>query len=91
MSPDFAAMKTGSCSSVIVTAASDSPDFDFVSRFFAPGFGIDEDPVAGSAHCTLGPYWAQRLGKDRLIGRQLSARGGVVKVAIAGGRVKLSG
>ena len=91
MSPDFAAMKTSPCSSAIVTAASDSPDYDFVSRFFAPGFGIDEDPVTGSAHCTLGPYWAQRLGKDELVGLQVSARGGVVKVAIADDRVKLSG
>ena len=91
MSPDFVAIKASLGGSAMVTAASDSPDYDFVSRFFAPGVGIDEDPVTGSAHCTLGPYWAQRLGKDKLVARQISARGGVVKVVIAGDRVKLAG
>ena len=91
ISPDFAAMKAGPYGSAIVTAASDSPDHDFVSRFFAPGVGIDEDPVTGSAHCILGPFWARRLGRDELVGYQASSRGGVVKVGIAGERVRLSG
>jgi len=91
MSPDFAAMKTEPFGSAIVTATSDSQDYDFVSRFFAPGLGIDEDPVTGAAHCCLGPFWARRLGKNQLVGYQASKRGGVVKVAIAGERVKLSG
>ncbi len=91
LTPDFTALKAAPFSSAIVTAASDSPDYDFVSRFFAPGFGIDEDPVTGAAHCTLGPFWAQPLGKDKLVGYQASARGGLVKVAVAGERVKLAG
>ncbi|HEV8578874.1 MAG TPA: PhzF family phenazine biosynthesis protein [Thermoanaerobaculia bacterium] len=76
---------------VIITARASSAPFDFVSRFFAPGSGIDEDPVTGSAHCTLGPYWAPRLGKEDLLAYQASARGGVVKVRLAGDRVKLGG
>jgi PhzF family phenazine biosynthesis protein len=71
-------------------AASASP-FDFVSRFFAPGSGVDEDPVTGSAHCTLGPYWAPRLGKDEMLAYQASARGGIVRVRVVGDRVKLGG
>ena len=89
--PDFRAMKAGPCGTAIVTSRSDSPEYDFVSRFFAPAVGIDEDPVTGSAHCILGPFWAQRLGKDHLVGHQASARGGVVKVAVLGERTKLSG
>ena len=76
---------------VIVTARSDTPHYDFVSRFFAPGAGIDEDPVTGSAHCCLGPFWAARLGKTDLVGYQASARGGVVRVRLEGERVKLGG
>ena len=75
----------------IVTARADNGPFDFVSRFFAPGSGVDEDPVTGSAHCTLGPHWAQRLGKEELLAFQASARGGVVKVRVEGERVKLGG
>ncbi len=74
---------------VIVTA--EGTAFDVVSRFFAPGSGVDEDPVTGSAHCTLGPFWAERLGQTRLRCRQLSQRGGNVGVEVAGGRVRLSG
>jgi hypothetical protein len=66
-------------------------DADFVSRYFAPAFGIDEDPVTGSAHCALAPYWAARLGQDRLTGIQLSARGGLVRVHHRGDRVELGG
>ena len=65
--------------------------FDFVSRFFAPALGIDEDPVTGSAHCCLAPYWAARLGRDELVAYQASPRGGVVRVRVAGDRVLLGG
>src|SRR5437016_1153292 len=66
-------------------------DFDFVSRFFAPGSGVDEDPVTGSAHCCLAPYWAAKLGKTEMTGYQASPRGGVVRVRSAGDRVILGG
>jgi predicted PhzF superfamily epimerase YddE/YHI9 len=75
---------------VIVTAAA-SGDYDFVSRFFAPGSGIDEDPVTGSAHTALGPYWAAPLGKREFLAYQASPRGGVVKVRLEGDRVQLGG
>ena len=76
---------------VIVTAAAEGGEFDFVSRFFAPGIGIDEDPVTGSAHCALAPYWQNRLGRSRLSGFQASQRGGVVRMELAGERVYLEG
>lgn len=76
---------------IIVTAPSDSADYDFVSRFFGPASGVPEDPVTGSAHCCLGPYWGDRLGKQELVGYQASARGGVVRVRLAGERVTLAG
>ena len=76
---------------VIVTAQSHTPDYDFVSRFFAPGSGIDEDPVTGSSHTALAPFWAPRLAKCEMNGFQASARGGVVKVRVEGDRVYLSG
>ena len=76
---------------VIVTASADASDHDFVSRFFAPTVGIDEDPVTGSAHCCLGPYWRERLGRDTMVGYQASARGGYVGVRVTGDRVALSG
>jgi predicted PhzF superfamily epimerase YddE/YHI9 len=76
---------------VIVTARSSTPDFDFVSRFFAPGSGIDEDPVTGSAHTALGPYWGAKLGKREMMGYQASARGGVVRVRLNGERIILGG
>jgi predicted PhzF superfamily epimerase YddE/YHI9 len=75
---------------LIVTAPGDG-ESDFVSRFFAPAFGIDEDPVTGAAHCCLAPYWQARLGRNPLIGYQASARGGRVAVEVAGDRVLLSG
>lgn len=75
----------------IVTAPADDDGFDFVSRFFAPGVGVDEDPVTGSAHCTLGPFWAERLGRGDLVGHQVSRRGGVVRVRVEGERVVLGG
>lgn len=77
---------------LIVTAmASREPRVDFVSRFFGPAAGINEDPVTGSAHCALAPYWAPRFGRNELKGRQLSARGGDVGVVIAGDKAILSG
>jgi PhzF family phenazine biosynthesis protein len=90
--PDFralAALPTG----VGVTApgGDESRPVDFVSRYFAPGFGIDEDPVTGSAHCTLAPYWAARLGKQALRARQVSRRGGEISCALAGDRVHIGG
>jgi PhzF family phenazine biosynthesis protein len=74
---------------VIVTAPGDS--CDFVSRFFAPGAGVPEDPVTGSAHCTLVPFWSKRLNKRKLTARQISARGGELKVDLDGDRVRLGG
>ena len=76
---------------MIVTAASDTVEYDFISRFFAPAVGVPEDPVTGSAHCTLGPFWGARLGRTRLRGWQASRRGGAVGVEWAGDRVRLSG
>jgi PhzF family phenazine biosynthesis protein len=76
---------------IIATAISDMGGADFVSRFFAPSIGIPEDPVTGSAHCCLGPYWGKKLGKDSLTGFQLSARGGTVRLTLQGDRVVLAG
>jgi PhzF family phenazine biosynthesis protein len=76
---------------VIITARASAGPYDIVSRFFAPGSGIVEDPVTGSAHCTLGPYWAPRLGKSELLAYQASARGGVLRVRVVGERVRLGG
>lgn len=76
----------------IVTAkADDGAEYDFVSRFFAPAIGIDEDPVTGSAHTALAPYWRSEIGRDRMTGYQASARGGLVRAEIAGDRVRLTG
>jgi predicted PhzF superfamily epimerase YddE/YHI9 len=88
--PDFRALRQLPGRGFIVTAAGEK-GCDFVSRFFAPGAGIDEDPVTGSAHCCLGPYWAARLGRSDLVGYQASTRGGYVGVHVAGERVVLSG
>ena len=76
---------------VIVTSAADDPRFDFVSRFFAPNAGVDEDPVTGSAHCALGPFWSERLGKTEMTAFQASPRGGIVRVRVAADRVFLAG
>jgi PhzF family phenazine biosynthesis protein len=89
--PDFARLAKLPVRGVIVTARSATPGYDFVSRFFAPGSGIAEDPVTGSAHCALAPFWAKRFGRDELRGYQASARGGAVGVRAAGPRVLLSG
>jgi PhzF family phenazine biosynthesis protein len=89
--PDFGMLRKLPVRGVIVTSRSESPQFDFVSRFFAPGSGIDEDPVTGSAHCALGPYWADRLGKSQFTAYQASPRGGVIRVTVKGNRVILGG
>ena len=73
------------------TTRSSQPEFDFVSRFFAPGAGIDEDAATGSSHCCLGPYWSERLGKREFTACQASTRGGVVRVRLEGDRVRLGG
>ena len=91
VSPNFALLRTVSVRGVIVTAPSARPEFDFVSRFFAPAVGVDEDPVTGSSHCCLGPFWAARLGKSELIAHQVSARGGVLHIRVASERVFLGG
>jgi predicted PhzF superfamily epimerase YddE/YHI9 len=90
LAPDHARLRALPVRGVIVTAAH-TGDFDFVSRFFAPGAGVDEDPVTGSAHCTLAPFWSARTNKTTLRGHQVSARGGVVDVRLAGDRVVLGG
>lgn len=91
LKPDFPALAATGARGVIVTAESDVEGADFVSRFFGPAVGIDEDPVTGSAHCTLAPFWAQRLGKAAMVGYQASARGGWVRVRVEGERVRLGG
>ena len=87
--PDFALLQTLDCLGIIATAP--GVDCDFVSRFFAPAAGINEDPVTGSAHCTLIPYWSQRLGKTTLLARQVSTRGGELICRDAGERVFIGG
>lgn len=91
LAPDFRAFAELECQGVIVTAAADMEGFDFVSRYFAPAAGINEDPVTGSAHCALAPFWRQRLGKDEMVGYQASQRGGRVRVRDKGRRVELAG
>ncbi len=89
---DFAALKACQVTrGIMVTAVAHGTEYDFVSRFFAPAAGIDEDPVTGSAHCTLAPFWAERLEKPRLQAYQASARGGEVLVEWLGERVLLAG
>ncbi|MHC4218839.1 MAG: PhzF family phenazine biosynthesis protein [Planctomycetota bacterium] len=90
VTPDFGRLRDLDAG-VIVTSRSDDPGFDFVSRFFGPAFGIDEDPVTGSAHCHSGPYWSERLGKSELLARQVSSREGVIRVRMAGDRTLLGG
>jgi PhzF family phenazine biosynthesis protein len=91
LQPDFTALKKLPARGIIVTSQSTRPEFDFVSRYFAPQAGIDEDPVTGSAHCCLAPFWANHLHKDQFIAYQASARGGVVRLRLAGDRVHLGG
>lgn len=89
--PNFSRLVEVEARGVIVTSRASARDYDFVSRFFAPRVGINEDPVTGSAHCCLAPYWCSKLGKDQLVGYQASSRGGVVRVRLGGDRVYLGG
>jgi PhzF family phenazine biosynthesis protein len=91
LAPDFGLLRRIAVRGVMVTAPATMPKFDFVSRFFAPAVGVDEDPVTGSAHCCLGPFWQVRLGKSELEAYQASSRGGVIHLQVAGGRVILGG
>lgn len=91
LQPDLARLKILPVRGVIVTAAADDSQTDFVSRFFAPAVGVDEDPVTGSAHCCLGIFWQERLGKDTLQAHQVSARGGRLEVQVSPGRTCLRG
>ncbi len=91
MKPDFALVERFASRGLIVTAPATTPGLDFVSRFICPATGVLEDPVTGSAHCALGPYWSARLGKPDLVGYQASARGGTVRVRLLGDRVAISG
>jgi PhzF family phenazine biosynthesis protein len=89
--PDFRRLATVPARGVIVTSRSADSHFDFVSRFFAPACGVDEDPVTGSAHCCLGDFWKKRLRKDEFLAYQASPRGGTVRVIVTGNRVLLGG
>ena len=91
MTPNVSLLRDISARGYMITSRSDNSKYDFISRFFAPAAGVNEDPVTGSAHCCLGPYWANKLGKSELTGYQASARGGVVKVRVGHERVYLGG
>jgi len=92
IAPDFRALAAlPTAVGVTAPGADEARPVDFVSRYFAPGYGIDEDPVTGSSHCTLAPYWSQRLGKPELRARQVSRRGGEVSCALADDRVHIGG
>jgi PhzF family phenazine biosynthesis protein len=91
MKPDFSAMKNSVFGDLIVTALSDDPAFDFCVRCFAPAVGINEDPVTGSAHCALVPFWSEKTGKKDFISHQVSKREGILKVSLKGDRVEISG
>jgi PhzF family phenazine biosynthesis protein len=91
LQPDFGRLERVSSRGVIVTARSSTPGYDFVSRFFGPQVGIPEDPVTGSMHCALTPYWHEKLGKETFLAYQASARGGELRLRIAGDRVVIGG
>jgi len=91
LKPDYGRLVSVPVNGVAVTSRATTPGFDFVSRFFAPAFGIDEDPVTGSSHCGLGPFWEERLHKSELTAYQASVRGGVIHVRVASDRVFLGG
>ncbi len=91
MRPNFSLLKTVPARGVIVTSRASTEGYDFVSRFFGPQVGVDEDPVTGSAHTCLAPYWGKKLSKDAMISYQASARGGVVRVQLDGERVRIGG
>ena len=89
--PDFGAMRHSGMGHLIITAPSSETNFDFCSRVFAPSIGIDEDPVTGSAHCVLVPYWHRKTGRSEFVAHQVSKRSGILKVAMKGDRVHISG
>ncbi len=91
LKPDFQKLLQIEARGVIVTSRAQTPQYDFVSRFFAPRVGVPEDPVTGSAHCFLGPYWAKRLGKSEFLAYQVSLRGGEIRVRLEGDRIVLGG
>ena len=91
LKPDISGINRFPPGRMLVTARSDDPAYDFVCRYFAPGVGVPEDPVTGSAHCALAPYWSARLNKSDFVAYQASARGGVLKVRLEGDRVFLAG
>jgi PhzF family phenazine biosynthesis protein len=91
LQPDFALLPLLPAMGVIVTAPADEAGFDFVSRYFAPAVGINEDPVTGSAHCSLAPYWQAKLGKSTFWAKQVSSRQGILQVVLEGDRVLISG
>lgn len=91
LKPDFASLKHSPWGDLIVTAPSSDPRFDFCVRCFAPALGINEDPVTGSAHCALAPFWNRKTGKKEFMSHQVSARGGILKVALQGDRVEIAG
>jgi PhzF family phenazine biosynthesis protein len=91
LQPELTRLAAVGARGVICTSISESQDYDFVSRFFGPAVGVAEDPVTGSAHCCLGPFWAAKLGRSELVGYQASARGGTVRVRLQGDRVILGG
>lgn len=89
--PGLALLRRVEGRGVIVTSRSEDQRYDFLSRYFAPSYGIDEDPATGSSHCALAPYWARKLGRTEMTGYQASARGGVVRVRLEADRVRLGG
>jgi PhzF family phenazine biosynthesis protein len=91
LKPDFKAMLRSGYGDIIVTAPSSDPDYDFCVRCFAPALGIDEDPVTGSAHCALVPFWNIKTGKNKFISHQVSRRGGILNVSLEGDRVNIAG
>jgi PhzF family phenazine biosynthesis protein len=91
LSPDFNALKNSEYGDMIVTAPSSDPRYDFCVRCFAPALGIDEDPVTGSAHCALVPFWNMKTGKKEFTSHQVSKRGGILKVSLHGDRVEIAG
>lgn len=91
ITPDYSLMKNSAYGDLIITAESDDPEFDFCVRCFAPALGINEDPVTGSAHCALVPFWHMKTGKTNFVSHQVSKRSGVLKVSLKGDRVEISG
>jgi PhzF family phenazine biosynthesis protein len=91
LSPDFRAMRNSEYGDMIVTAPSSDPRYDFCVRCFAPALGIDEDPVTGSAHCSLVPFWNKKTGRKEFVSHQVSKRGGILKVSLHDGRVEIAG